>query len=146
VRGTSPLRRSAQARAEAGAHPARASWLVYLALWFAVVAWGGSFVAARILLRTTDRGQVALSPTVLAAARFSLASLVFVVPLGRALWRRELAWRDLPRLALLGQVAYSIYFWRPGSDQPVATLNIGDQINGVDVLPGFTYPLARLFA
>ncbi len=35
--------------------------------------------------------------------------------------------------------------WRPGSDQPVATLNVDDQLDGLDVLPGFTYPLARLF-
>jgi len=51
-------------------HP---SPLTYLALWFAVIAWGGSFVAARLLLHSTGRGQVALSPTVLAAARFSVA-------------------------------------------------------------------------
>ncbi len=46
-------------------------------------------------------------------------------------------------------VVWSKYFqvdvWRPGSDQPTATLNIGDQLDGLDVLPGFTYPLARLF-
>ena len=36
--------------------------------------------------------------------------------------------------------------WRVGSDQPVATLGIEDSLDGEDVLPGFTYPLARLFA
>jgi Uma2 family endonuclease len=35
--------------------------------------------------------------------------------------------------------------WRPGSDQPVATLSIGDSLDGEDVLPGFTLPLAQLF-
>lgn len=35
--------------------------------------------------------------------------------------------------------------WRPGADQPVATLNLGEQLDGLDVLPGFTYPLSRLF-
>lgn len=36
--------------------------------------------------------------------------------------------------------------WRPGGAQPVETLNLGDQLDGQDVLPGFTYPFARLFA
>ena len=35
--------------------------------------------------------------------------------------------------------------WRPGSDQPVATLGVDDHLDGLDVLPGFTYPVARLF-
>ena len=36
--------------------------------------------------------------------------------------------------------------WRPDTVQPVARLGIGDALDGLDVLPGFTYPLARLFA
>lgn len=36
--------------------------------------------------------------------------------------------------------------WRLGCDAPVATLNAGDQLDGLDVLPGFSYPLAELFA
>lgn len=35
--------------------------------------------------------------------------------------------------------------WRQGSDEPAATLKIGDVLDGLDVVPGFTYPLARLF-
>jgi Uma2 family endonuclease len=35
--------------------------------------------------------------------------------------------------------------WRPGSDQPVATLGVDDTLSGEDVLPGFTLPLAQLF-
>jgi Uma2 family endonuclease len=35
--------------------------------------------------------------------------------------------------------------WHPGIDRPVATLGIGDVLDGEDVLPGFKYPLARLF-
>lgn len=35
--------------------------------------------------------------------------------------------------------------WRQGSDTPVATLGPADSLDGEDVLPGFTYPLARLF-
>ncbi len=89
----------------------RASRLVYCALWFAVIAWGGSFVAARLLLSSMVRGQVALSPTALAAARFSLASFCFVVPLARAVLKRAVSGRDLLRMAALGQIAYSLYFW-----------------------------------
>jgi Uma2 family endonuclease len=32
--------------------------------------------------------------------------------------------------------------WRPGSDKPIATLGLGDSLDGLDVLPGFTYPVA----
>jgi len=36
--------------------------------------------------------------------------------------------------------------WRPGSEQPTARLGTGDALDGFDVLPGFTYPVAELFA
>jgi len=36
--------------------------------------------------------------------------------------------------------------WRPGAAAPVATLGAGDALDGLDVVPGFSYPLARLFA
>ncbi|HUY75649.1 MAG TPA: Uma2 family endonuclease [Ktedonobacterales bacterium] len=36
--------------------------------------------------------------------------------------------------------------WRAGADDPVQTLTLADSLDGLDVLPGFTYPLARLFA
>ena len=36
--------------------------------------------------------------------------------------------------------------WRPGSDEPVATLGVDDVLDGQDVVPGFTYPVAALFA
>ena len=35
--------------------------------------------------------------------------------------------------------------WRPGKDSPIATLQVTDTLDGMDVLPGFTYPLANLF-
>jgi drug/metabolite transporter (DMT)-like permease len=85
--------------------------LAYAGVWFAVVAWGGSFVAARLLLQTGTAGSVALSPVVLAASRFGIASLFFVVPLVMAIVRRQVEWRDLLRMALLGQIAFSLYFW-----------------------------------
>jgi len=34
--------------------------------------------------------------------------------------------------------------WRPGDDTP-APLGIDDALDGEDVVPGFTYPIARLF-
>ena len=34
--------------------------------------------------------------------------------------------------------------WRPGTDQPVMTLGAADALDGLDVLPGFSYPLAAL--
>lgn len=85
--------------------------LVYAGLWFVVIAWGGSFVAARALLHATTAGQVALSPTVLATVRFGLASLFFVIPLTRAVVRRQVSRGDLLRMVLLGQLTYSVYFW-----------------------------------
>jgi Uma2 family endonuclease len=36
--------------------------------------------------------------------------------------------------------------WRPGTDQPTATLGPPDTLDGLDVLPGFTYPVADLFS
>ena len=35
--------------------------------------------------------------------------------------------------------------WRPGGAQAVVTLGSGDLLDGFDALPGFTYPVARLF-
>ena len=75
-----------------------------LALGFAVAAWGASFVAARHLLRTLD-------PLTLAAARFTLASLFFAGPFVASLVRRSIRGRDLLRMAFLGQLAFSTYFW-----------------------------------
>jgi drug/metabolite transporter (DMT)-like permease len=84
---------------------------VYAYLWFAVIAWGGSFVAARVLLHASSADEVALSPVQLAAARFSIASLFFLVPLGRAVVQRRVSGGDLLRLVVLGLFAYTLYFW-----------------------------------
>ena len=35
--------------------------------------------------------------------------------------------------------------WRPGDTQPSATLSVEDHLDGLDVVPGFTYPVAKLF-
>src|SRR2546423_10435279 len=85
--------------------------LTYAGVWFAVLAWGTSFVAARFLLHPEKAGQATLSPLVLAAARFSIASLFFVVPLARALLDRQITRGDLLRMVVLGQLTFSLYFW-----------------------------------
>jgi drug/metabolite transporter (DMT)-like permease len=98
--------------------PARRA-LAYTLLGFTMIVWGGSFVAARALLAPTNPGDVTLTPTVLAALRFALASVLFAPPL-LARWinaRRNatpiprLGRGDLLRLLGLGQVGISIYFW-----------------------------------
>jgi Uma2 family endonuclease len=35
--------------------------------------------------------------------------------------------------------------WRAGATEPAATLGMSDTLDGEEVLPGFTYPVARLF-
>lgn len=85
--------------------------LVYTGIWFAVTAWGASFVAARLLLHAQNAQLVSLSPTVLAALRFSIASLFFLIPLIRATIRRQISGRHLLQMAFLGQIAFSLYFW-----------------------------------
>ena len=35
--------------------------------------------------------------------------------------------------------------WRPGDRQPSATLTIADTLDGLDVVPGFTLPVAEIF-
>lgn len=42
--------------------------------------------------------------------------------------------------------AQEVDVWRPGSMTPVATLHANDTLDGLDVLPGFTLPVAELFS
>jgi len=35
--------------------------------------------------------------------------------------------------------------WRPGVEQPTSTLGSSEELDGLDVLPGFRCPIARLF-
>ncbi|MDA8217074.1 MAG: DMT family transporter [Dehalococcoidales bacterium] len=87
-------------------------YAVYLMLLFAVGAWGGSFVAARLLLAPTAPGATVLTPTLVATLRFLVASAVFLPLLYSEQRRgRGLGVADLPRFLLLGQLGISIYFW-----------------------------------
>lgn len=93
--------------------------LAYLLLGFTMVVWGGSFVAARALLAPTNASDATLTPTVLAALRFVLASALFVPPLvarwrrtrGSATAPRKLTRGDLLRLIAMGQISIAAYFW-----------------------------------
>lgn len=118
-------------------------FLTYAGVWFAVLAWGASFVAARFLLHPETAGQATLSPIVLAAARFSIASLFFTVPLARALLHRQITRRDLLRMALLGQLTFSLYFWLQytGVQQTNASIS---SILVVGLIPVVTALLAQL--
>ncbi len=83
--------------------------LSYAGLLGAVGVWGGSFVAARAILAGDG---TTLTPVMLAALRFSLASAI-LLPLALVELRRRggFAMRDLPAMFVLGQLGFSIYFW-----------------------------------
>jgi drug/metabolite transporter (DMT)-like permease len=76
----------------------------YAALTGAVVFWGGSFVAMKVLLRE-------LSPAVMVTARFAIGCAVLAATLlvRRSFWlppRRDLAWA-----ALLGAIGVTFHQW-----------------------------------
>lgn len=84
---------------------------VYIGIWFSVIAWGASFVAARSLLNAQTAGAATLSPAILATLRFGIASFFFLVPLIKAIVQRQLSGRNLLRIVFLGQFSFSLYFW-----------------------------------
>ncbi len=118
--------------------------VVYGGILFAVVAWGASFVAARFLLYPETADQATLSPTVLAALRFSIASLFFVVPLVRAVIRHQITGRDLLLMGLLGQIAFSLYFWLQYTGVQKTNASISS-ILVVGLIPVVTAFLAQFF-
>jgi len=87
------------------------TYLSRAGLWFAIVVWGASFVAARIVLYPQTADAVVLSPVVLAACRFSIASLFFLGPVLSAGLRGRLTIGHLWKMAVLGQTSFSLYFW-----------------------------------
>ncbi|HLX55511.1 MAG TPA: EamA family transporter [Ktedonobacteraceae bacterium] len=130
---------------QSGAGSAAASRLIiYAGVWFAVFNWGASFVAARFLLHPASTALVALSPVLLAALRFSLASLFFLVPLVRAIVRRLLSMRDLLLLLLLGQLIFSLYFWMQYTGVQQTSASIAS-ILVVGLIPTFTALLEPVF-
>jgi drug/metabolite transporter (DMT)-like permease len=99
--------------------PGRERIVAYLLLACAVTLFGGSFVAARSLLAPADPAAQRLTPLALAAARFGLAGIVFVPILLARRARRarsanpgaRLSRGDLLRIAFLGQIGISFFFW-----------------------------------
>jgi Uma2 family endonuclease len=43
-------------------------------------------------------------------------------------------------------VRRQVDIWRAGQSEPVKTLGVGDTLDGEDVVPGFTYPVASMFS
>jgi len=108
---TSSMKRTSGDTAATTVATADSPVFVYAGLWFTVFNWGAAFVAARFLLHPASTQLVALSPLLLAAVLICIASLFFAFPLGRALVKRQLTRRDLLLMVLLGQMAFSLYFW-----------------------------------
>lgn len=128
--------------------------LAYVLLGFTMVVWGGSFVAARALLAPTEPGAATLTPTVLAALRFVLATVLFAPPL-LARWlkvrstrrtatpTRRLNRGDLLRLLGLGQLGIAVYFWLQYTGVQLTNAGVAS-ILVVGLIPIATSFVARL--
>jgi drug/metabolite transporter (DMT)-like permease len=116
---------------------------VSLGIWFAILCWGGAYVAARFLLHPENPSTPAMSPLILATVRFSIASLFFVIPLIRAIKRDAITGRQIGLMILLGQLSFSLYFWFQyvGIQQTNASIS---SILGVGLIPTVTAFLARI--
>ncbi len=101
------------------ATPGRERLVAYLLLACTVTLFGGSFVAARALLAPSDPAAPHLTPLTLAAVRFGLAGLIFLPIVGGRRMQRarhataqaRLSRGDLLRIAFLGQIGVSLFFW-----------------------------------
>jgi drug/metabolite transporter (DMT)-like permease len=114
--------------------------LTYIGLAFAVVVWGASFVAARVVL---SGDGVTLTPTSLAAIRFGLASVIMVPVAFRQILKDGWAQpRDLLWLFLLGQLGISTYFWLQYTGVQYTNAGIA-AVLVVGVLPAATAIVAR---
>jgi len=77
--------------------------------------------------------------------RFEITALDQDGPVMAAKAQRYLA-LGVQLVWVLWERSKTVDVWRRGSNQPVATLSLADSLDGEDILTGFTYPLARLFA
>jgi drug/metabolite transporter (DMT)-like permease len=124
--------------------PARGrSLAVYASLWFSQIAWGASWVAARMLVHAVAPDRIGLSPTVLAALRFSLAALCFLPSLLRSLRSGRLTLVGLFKLAALGQLTFTIYFWLQYTGVLLTDASIA-AILVVGLIPAATAALAHV--
>lgn len=119
-------------------------FLISAGIWFATLCWGTAYVAARFLLHPATPGAISLSPALLAALRFGIAALFFMIPLAQALWHHQISLRQLLLMVLLGQLTFSLYYWLQyyGIQQTDASIGA---ILGVGLIPLFTTLLAQLF-
>ncbi len=117
--------------------------LVSLGIWFSTLCWGSAYVAARFLLQPETASRASLSPALLAALRFGIAALFFVVPLGQAIFHHRVSLRELLLMALLGLYTYSLYFWLQYIGIQETNASIAS-ILGVGLIPIFTTLLAQI--
>lgn len=68
-------------------------------------------------------------------------------------YRPEMAQKALLYLAVGTKLVWVVWpgarqvdLWRPGADRLVATLAVTDLLDGLEVVPGLSYPVAQLFA
>jgi drug/metabolite transporter (DMT)-like permease len=87
--------------------------------------------------------RAALSPTVLAALRFTMAALFFLPSLARALWTRRLTLAGLLKLAVLGQLTFTVYFWLQYTGVQLTNASVAS-ILVVGLIPAATAALAHL--
>lgn len=79
-------------------------WIVILKVLFAVVVWGGSFIATKIALRE-------IAPVTVVWARFGIGVLILGLAVGlRGAFRRP-GLRDLAYFALLGGLGITFHQW-----------------------------------
>ena len=98
-----------------------------------------------------DRVPVRTSPEYAKAWRLAPDLVAEVVSPSQ--YHPEMAAKALRYLAVGVRLLWVIWpktqrvdVWRPGTGQPVASLTMGNHLDGLDVLPGFRFPLAELFA
>jgi drug/metabolite transporter (DMT)-like permease len=120
------------------------SLLVSVGIWFAILCWGGAYVAARFLLLPETAGSITLSPLLLATLRFGLASLCFLFPLAQAIRHRPISGRALLLMALLGQLTFTLYYWLQYIGIQETSAGVA-AILGVGLIPLFTTLLAPVF-
>jgi drug/metabolite transporter (DMT)-like permease len=127
-----------------GEATAPTTFLVSAGIWFAILCWGGAYVAARFLLHPEAAGSLMLSPIMLATLRFGIASIFFLFPIIQAIRHRSVSGRALLLMALLGQLTFTLYYWLQYIG--IQETNAGvSAILGVGLIPLFTTLLAPLF-
>ncbi len=108
-------------------------------------------LAPDIAFVTAERLPLAVAPGASAFPRFAPDLAVEIASPSQ--YKPEMADKAKVYLSASVQLVWVIWrdtktvdVWRPGSDAPEVTLALGDALDGLEVAPGFRYPLAELFA